>query len=271
MPDNPNAPREPRNLFQLNIASAGMAIVALVCVSSGLVYGSGKLFYGSGHVPSTKEALYAVVFFLLSAPYFFYREAFVEEPDLPARERSNNTFFAIVIAIFLAIIVSLLLALKGVSIHEATHLIVLMAMSLLPFVYIGTRSFVQLKRGGAAARSERVFKNKVLLPAFATCLVSFSFGWAIANPESSYICVALPVALIIILKEIAVRNPKLPVSVIVAILLIALLGCLLLYRLGTYSFAKVLIIGIILTFAMGVAEVCKRVVMGLRLPVCTFR
>jgi 4-hydroxybenzoate polyprenyltransferase len=261
MSDNLNAARQPRSLLHLNIASAGMAIVALVCVCSGLVYGSGKLFYGSGHVPSTKEVLYVLVFFLLSAPYFFYREAFVEEPDLPAFERSNNTFFALVASGFLAVIVLLLLALKGLSIDETVHLVILMVISLVPFGYIGTRSLLQLRKGGAAARSERLFKNKVLLPAFATCLVSFSLGWAVANPESAYICVVLPAFLIVLLKEMAVRNPQLQVSVIIAILLCALLGCLFLYRLRGYLFAKVLIIGIILTFAMGVAEVCKRVVM----------
>jgi len=58
----------------------------------------------------------------------------------------------------------------------------------------------------------------------------------------------------------AVRIPQLQVSIMVVILFLFLIACLSLYRLGDFPFAKPLIIGMILTFAMGVAEVCKRVV-----------
>lgn len=171
----------PRSLRQLNIASAGMAIVALVCAASGLAYGSGKLFYGAGHVPQGKDLLYVIAFVLLTSPYYFYREAFVEEPDLSDFVKSNNTFFAFVIAGTFAIIVLLLLALDGIRYSEAVHLTILMGITLFPFSYLGFRSIIELKKGGELARTERLFKNKVLLPAFATCLVSFAFGWSITN------------------------------------------------------------------------------------------
>jgi 4-hydroxybenzoate polyprenyltransferase len=260
MGDSATERPQPRSIPQLNTAAVGMAIVALVCASSGLVYGSGKLLYGSGEIPNPQQILYVVAFYLLTIPYFFYREAFVEEPAYSARDQSNNTFMVFFFAGLLAIIVLLLLALTGIHPREAIHLTFLMGISLFSFGYIGLRSHFQLKKGGAAARTERLFKNKVLLPAFATCLVSFSFGWSIAHPEWEFICVGIPVGLIVLLKEMTLRIPALHVSVIVGIFFLSLFNLLLLYRLGGYEFAKVLIIGIILTFAMGVAEVCKRVV-----------
>jgi len=251
---------QPRSLIELIVASFGMAFVALVCASSGLLYGSGKLIYGTGEVPQLEHWLTVLGFFSLVLPYFFYREATVEEPQLSARDRSNNTFTAVTLTILFSIISILGVPSAGIDWHRGLYLFSLMLLALLPFSYLGLRSNHLLRLGETAAHNERRFRNKVLLPAFATCLVSFSFGWSIAGHDSTYLCVLLTVAFIILVKELMIARPLFPLSGIFSIFLFALSVLFILYRSAHLEFAKVLIIGTLLTFAMGVAEVCKRVV-----------
>jgi hypothetical protein len=254
-----------------------MASVALVCSAAGLVYGSGKLFYGEGEVPQLNQILYVLAFSLLSAFYFYYREAFVEEIELSSH-RKNTSYHGWEVAILLALVAIIILFVRGVHLNE----VIVLVIALIPFGYLEGRSFVQLRKGSETALAERRFKNKVLLPAFATCLVSFSFGWAVTGPQWAVLCVVIPAILIISLKELAIFRDRPDLKVveagggvdardhvdrlfprgtnsIILILASSLFVYSLLYRVWGLPFAKVLIIGTILTFAMGVAEVCKRV------------
>jgi 4-hydroxybenzoate polyprenyltransferase len=237
-----------------------MALVALVCAASGLIYGSGKLFFGSGSPPEIQHWLYIFAFFGLLLPYFFNREASVEEPQLSRLEQSNNTFYAIVFTVFASVTIALTLAWVGTTWHEGIRLAGLLILAVLSFWYLGLRSHYLLNYGGELARNERLFTNKVLLPAFATCLVSFSFGWSMVNQDWAFICLALPIIFIVTIKELIVANPRLPSAVIVILFLVATIVLLLLYRIKGLDFTKAIIIGTLLTFSMGVAEVCKRVV-----------
>src|ERR1700730_364195 len=166
---------QPRSQAQLFIGSAGMALVALVCAASGLVYGSAKLFYGPGTAPDPKQWLFVLFFWGLVIPYFFNREASVEEPQLSPLERSNNIFVAILVAFFVCILIALALYGEGISWEEGTRLALQLGLAVPPFWYLGARSTTLVNHNGQVARNERLFKNKVLLPAFATCLISFSF------------------------------------------------------------------------------------------------
>lgn len=248
-----------RTLFQLSVASIGMTFVAFVCAISGL-------FYGIGDRPHWALTFYVLEFGFLVFPYFFDRESSVEEP--PNSNSTNALFFSVVV--FVLLVGQTLLTIRWLDVPYtrivgtasglfADGLIGLMILALLPFIYLAVRTHWLISLSSASARHERFFKNKVLLPAFATCLVSFSFGWSINHPHLTLVCMLIPTIIIIALKEWSARNRKIPLlGMIIAILTILLVAF------GAVIFTsseigKVVIIGVILTLAMGVAEVCKRV------------
>lgn len=254
---------EPRTLPQLTLAAVGMAFVAFVCALAGL-------FYGFREIPPLGLIFYVCWFGALVFPYFLSREGSVEEPLHSTRDRKNNIFFPLVIFFFvaaLAISVS-----RNVHItedelwgkHVYDGLVFLMVMALVPFWYVGIHTLVRLQKSEEAARHERAFKNKVLLPAFATCLVSFNFGWTISHPRVAWWTMAIPIMIVVALKTLASRPEGPSLKYLIYFILFCLVAALIPVIVWHSDAGTTVIIGIILTFAMGVAEVCKRVV---RIPV----
>jgi 4-hydroxybenzoate polyprenyltransferase len=219
---------------------------------------------------------YLLGFAVLIWPYFVSREASVEGPPESSADQAFDRAFFIPLVIFV-IIASFEYFIAQRSIDPARlygtraalgvdGLLFLFFVTLLPFVYLGARTYALLKLT-ARAEEERRFKNKVLLPAVATCLISFSFGWALSEPLAGAICVTLCSAIIIGLKELVLLKDIRLVRLVSFVFLIVFIAFTLVWlpyskslSFPLASIGKVIIIGLILSFGMGVAEVCKRVV-----------
>jgi 4-hydroxybenzoate polyprenyltransferase len=254
---------EPRSLPQLALAAVGMTVVAFVCALAGL-------FYGFRQLPPFGLIFYVGWFGLLVFPYYFSREGSVEEPLHSTRDRKNNIFVPLVIFTLVAALA--ISVAKNLSVTESElwgkhvydGLIFLMVMALAPFWYIGIHTLWLLNKSEEAARHERAFKNKVLLPAFATCLVSFNFGWTISHPRVAWWTMVIPIIIVVTLKTFSSRRGGPSLKFLIFFILLCLIAAFVPVIIWNSEAGTAIIIGIILTFAMGVAEVCKRVV---RIPV----
>jgi hypothetical protein len=222
-----------RSMFQLLIDSIGMTFVAVLCAITGLVHGDGGW-------PSLEQVHTVLLYGILVAPYFYNREASVED-NASAQDRNDKAVFFPVVAFVLLAIFSGWIGWEKVAPHRMwgtsanvymDGLVAATVFALAPFAFLATTAHIMLGRGDDSAAKERLFKNKVLLPAFATCLVSFSYGWALSQPNLSagVACVGLTALLVIVLKLITVKR-DVHLGWIVTVIFIALM----------FTFAYVLI------------------------------
>jgi hypothetical protein len=210
------------------------------------------------------------VYALLIYPYFLSRETSVEGRPRSPEELWDLAQFnpTLLFTVFVGL-VFFWSAWSGISKEQwlghkslfwTDGLACLLFLGVAPFIYLFFRTQQALRESPESLERERLFKNKVLLPALATCLVSFSLGWAVSNPTSALICMAVPGTLIVILKEVSVRFFNVPQRWFVYAITLLLFVCFISFLVTGSKIGKVMIIGVILTLAMGVAEVCKRVV-----------
>jgi 4-hydroxybenzoate polyprenyltransferase len=249
-------------------------MVALACAITGLAYGTGAL-------PAASDIEYVVAYGFLIYPYFVSRELSLEGiPRPPDQQRDLGLFVPFVLFCFIAALVVLWVGNEWQPISISRWLgsstifqglAFLLIVAVLPFAYLFVRTQIQIRSAGTAER-ERLFKNKVLFPALATCLVSFSLGWATTNQSLIPYAMATPVTLIVLLKEISVRKPTPILWTVIGFLVILSAAFILFFATGSRT-GLLVFFGVILTLAMGVAEVCKRVVKfpenGVVLPVET--
>jgi len=266
-----HAPHHPRSLARLIVASAGLMFVAFICAVAGLAYGTGRK-------PNLAEVMYAFEYALLLYPYFFSREASVEGPP-----RSDNELWDKarvlpgIMFIGIAVLVVALIPWTSFPAHQwfgkpsslyMNGLCGMLLLAISPFIYLFLRTQHLLGRNPTRNNPERLFKNKVLLPALATCLVSFSFGWTIDHSSSALVSLSIPLVMIVGFKEVAARQASIRLLWIVFALFSVVAVAFLAVLIVSSPQGKVVIIGILLSLAMGVAEVCKRVV---RFPTETSR
>jgi hypothetical protein len=175
-------PIQRRSYARMLVASGGMNAVALVCAVSGLAYGAGSK-------PRMPDLLIILTYGILICPYFLSREVSLEGRPRSADEQQDlGLFIPFLLFIIAVIVVVLLTLLSGIPFDRwvgspsfIEGLALSLILSVCPFAYLFFRTGYLLRLSPDSANRERLFKNKVLLPALATCLVSFSFGWGINN------------------------------------------------------------------------------------------
>lgn len=249
-------------------SSAGGTIVALVFAISGFLYGINRTIVLQD-VPKLILILsYASLIFV----YLYCRYAALEGP-IPNAEQLRRwvKFLPRLLAIGLAIwlLVIFPVALFLIPRTDWVAFISPQIFSLCPFAYLGVRMYLNVRKGGKYIDQERMFKNKVLLPAFATCLVSFTFGWTLVNPAIPFAQVVFPSLLIIAGREILnariiihgreyLRGRRWPGAVI--FISATIIAASFLRMNGNAGIGTEILIGTVLTLAMGVAEICRRTV-----------
>jgi 4-hydroxybenzoate polyprenyltransferase len=253
-----SATDEGLSLPRIFVSAGGMFFVALICACSGFVFGLGGNMVSS--YESTK-GIFVLGYAALVFPYFYSRYASVEGPPPSQRKLLEAAQFVPAI-LFLPATAFFAAITWIITPYEQWRVFIgLLALALGPFVYLCGEMLWHLTRKGpdavTIAVQERYFKNKVLLPAFATCLVSFSFGWSLNHPGTFYENMVIPFVLIVVGRRfIAPKRTTWAVLFVTSIILAAFI-----YALSTGSdVTNIIIVGTILTMAMGVAEVCKRVV-----------
>jgi len=242
------------------ISSFGMAAVALVCAASGLAFGLNRGVFpfglnGGVYVHDTTPVFFVLAFPVLIFPYLFSRCALLEGGPKTPTQKINAWFVSLLLFSPLIVIALLVIPLVIVPTNQWLKAATPLAIALLTFVYLWIRMLWNLRPKNPNANNERLFKNKVLLPAFAICLVSFSYGWMLSQPTVDAIELLVPVALIVLGSLLIPRHWVLSAVYICT----TVVGAFILTQLG-YEFARVVLVGTLLTLAMGVAEVCKRTV-----------
>jgi 4-hydroxybenzoate polyprenyltransferase len=241
------------SLAQILASSGGLAVVALFCAMSGFLFGANRPLVFRQDLPALGIIL---AYGFLIFPYFYSRFAALEGrvPTPQELSDSSRTFPLTLEACFLAIVTLAVIAFLPAA---QWTLLTPLAIALLPFAHLGVRMYWYASRGDEGQKQERRFKSKILLPAFATCLVSFSLGYTLAHPVFPFISMWVPFALIAIGREL-LSNRAWPWAVLFISLTILVASVALLA--GNSNVGSVVLVGTILAFAMGVAEVCKRVI-----------
>jgi 4-hydroxybenzoate polyprenyltransferase len=236
------------------VSASGMAIVALVCALCGLTYGLNRL-------PSSADLvaiIYVVSYAFLVYPYFYSRYATLEGEPLSKENLNLKGRFipSLLFVIFALVVLVAFLCLSLFRLADSPwHDTPLLLLAISPFVALGIGTQQTLKRG-ADIGNQRTFQRKVFLPAFATCLMSFSFGWALTHSGESLLRLLVPIGIVGILSFVVTKGWHWIIAFVGATIGIPFLIAPILES----DNAIVILTGAILTFAMGVAEVCKRVV-----------
>ena len=235
-------------------SSGGLTIVALVCALSGFL-----LAFNQPISAIDRSKILLILFYVaLIFPYLYSRYAALEGRTLTPEELSNSArFVPLVLAISLLIIFFLTVLFPIIPAAQRWNLVSAELVALCPFAYLGIRMYQRVEGNGSRAIQERQFKNKILIPAFAICLISFAFGWTLVSPNFPYLSIAIPGLLIVAGREfLDGRSWPWAVAFISAIILFAAGAEIL----GSSAVGNVVLLATILTLAMGVAEICRRVV-----------
>lgn len=247
-----------------------MAFVAFICAMSGLIYGSETIqnaTIASWLDESWLRCAFVLAYAFLVYPYFYSRHACVEGPS-PTRSdlQDRGGFVPVFFFIFLLAILTMLLTaglLQFGNRHELWLDMATLLLAVSPFAYLGILTYRNLIHSKTSAQEERLFRSKVLFPAFATCLISFVFGWTLSRPTATFLNhvfpIVIPIALIVLGRAVIAKKGLIwsfyfVVAAIVATFLISQV------RIPGSEVGRAILTGIVLTFAMGVAEVCKRTV-----------
>jgi 4-hydroxybenzoate polyprenyltransferase len=233
------------------VSSFGMAVVAFVCGLSGAAFGLGRGPYRQ----DAAIAIFVFLYAILISPYLFSRCSLLEGGPGSRRRISDGRFVPLVVFVALLPGVVLLIAWQRDNLRDWHRLLLLLMIALVAFFYLWIRMMRNLRPNGPA-RSERMFKSKVLLPAFAICLASFSYGWLLSRPDANAALMLIPVFVIFIGGFVtAARN-----WIWVLVFIFATVALALAFTISGNEFGSVMFVGTLLTLAMGVAETCKRAV-----------
>lgn len=128
------------------------------------------------------------------------------------------------------------------------------AASILPFAVIWVHNYYGMKKNNFEKTLS--FQQKVLIPALATCLMPFSFGWDMGHepsPLDSTLYAAAIMSLLVFASQ-KMSTPRL------MCLLAAICAIFIGLSIADYvDFAPVLLLGIAISLSLGVSEVGKRV------------
>ncbi|HEX3810317.1 MAG TPA: hypothetical protein VHW02_11535 [Rhizomicrobium sp.] len=228
-----------------------MSVAAAFCAAAGLTFGVPE-----GMNPFDGSHLWGLTAYaLLTFPYFYSRYLSLEGPSQEDNRVDATIFIPL---LFLVIALMSIWFTRDYLFQFSGWKFVALALSIAggTFFYLWARMYYRLTLGDDVATEERLFKNRVLIPAFSTCLVSFTYGWILANSDDWWV-IAIPLALTIAGRELLAAQKW---TIAVFGMTASIFGFSLFSVLNNSAIGKVLVVGIILTMAMGVAEVCKRAV-----------
>lgn len=239
-----------RTTFELLTSSTGFSLVALVCAYAGYVAVAGEGF-------KSADLVIIFLYVLTLLPYFFFREGVLEQRlDKDEKlSRTSEVQSTLLIGVLLLVIVGLAVGLI-LQPNTSTDLVLLLfSIGWLPFIYLAIRTYKAVSHV-EQLEEEYLFQNRVLFPALATCLIPFSFGWALRGNVDDMIAVLLAGVLLAAFSESARRRKWRLHQVLIILLVSVLASAALVPIVRTLS---VLVFGALMTLSMGVSEVCKRV------------
>lgn len=226
-------------------------MVAFFCAVFGLTFG---LHHIAPLSFTSILYLHVAAYSFLTLAYFFARYMLLEEEY---RENLINAATVVVLFFIICVLVVVFMAPNYLPKSSWWNSFVLILSALMPYFYLCIVMFLRLR--GSPSDDEFLFKTRVLIPAFATCLTSVTFGWALAH-NYPYV-MAIPFILTVVGGEV-VRRQFLANRWFLAVLFltVSMIFSLICALFFSSEILSVVAVGSILTMAMGTAEVCKRAV-----------
>lgn len=241
--------------------TVGYLAVAFLCTITGYSLSSSGGIIVNGVVPIEVVPILCYIF-ILSA-YFYSREALLERksPKYSKALESDGLHLPLIFFILITSLSFLLLYVfytpkANVIFNGWMDICLAISISVVPFVFLWLNSFNKVKKG--QFQEAYRFQDKVLFPAIYTCLISFSFGWALHGEQLNINLLLLVSSTTIVLK-IASMLFKANMGYLVLSIFIFLLVLIFGLKVFDENILKPMLYGLIITLALGVSEAQKRV------------
>ncbi len=251
--------REQPTFLSISASSIGFILVAFLTALAGNALSRSS--FSLQTIPYNDLVLITAYVVLLS-PYYISRQALLER-KLPNRKLDN---YAVTVGFQVPVVLFFLLTFVAFLVLPRYYapptlfawgrwqdVVILIFIGLAPFILLLQTSIHDLKQRDSY-RAIR-FAEKVLLPAVATGVVPFSLGWSISGNPISLMGIVVGALYVCILVVVPRLLRVQPFWATLGLFMLTLV----MFVVSRMPVLSVIVYGTIITLAMGVSEVSKRV------------